>query len=288
MNSAFSDELVAEPIVKEESDNPGYFAAIDDSNSLLFGGDSISNPSMSISMASMTESRDEYERHSRMQSLQMGIQRGDPVIYVDEETQMYCHPSPGINSPRDIISPTDPGEVSSPFSAMESDGMETGFDEANLSAPGGIGQRPQGFFGASTPLECTTTPGGSSSGGDDDYEEPSGSRTKRRRTKREYHPHYMPSRSNFHSLAYSASSSQIPSPSSEAACANDLDSSTFSPPVSLLGNANFTFGINVNERRCSGDSNRSFPTVFTNAAVSHTRFCITIYSTIEKSYCLHC
>ncbi|XP_077971214.1 uncharacterized protein LOC120346009 [Styela clava] len=206
------------------------------------------NKQISNDTVSMTgESRDGFETIKPEKRLP---ETCDPQVYVDEETRMFCNQSPDvINSPRDIVSPADRGELSSPFSAKESDDMETGFDDASLSAPGDAVRRPTGFFGASTPLEYTTTPGASSSACDDNYES-SGSRKKRRKTRRDMYasiPSYGNTRLN--------GPLRFPKPANSTQAGemwyHDPDTSPFSPPT-CPKNMNFNFGESSSRRSSSG------------------------------------
>lgn len=138
----------------------------------------------------------------------------EPPICMDEETQMQvfgagCQDNGKMESPRDMISPGDPEDASSPFEAMESD-----VDSIQSSSNTGY-RRPLPPDSISHQLS-TTTPGGSS---DDEYSMNGDSSMNGRRTIKRRKKHRM----NGGEIAYSwrcdfarynsPASSQIPSPS---------------------------------------------------------------------------
>lgn len=125
----------------------------------------------------------------------------DPSVYIDEETQMNFEGA--LESPREIMSPADHGDASSPMEAMESDGI----DESAVS------DRNENSYRRHLPPDhaqilSTTTPGGSS-----DTDDPYSSnkcQKKRRRTHRRVQ-HGALSQWNF-TKYQSPASSQVPSP----------------------------------------------------------------------------
>ena len=111
----------------------------------------------------------------------------DPSVFINEDTQM-CVTTSGIEtngqteSPYNVISPCgEPGDISSPFDTMESDGHD--YDDSSIfSVTSGTIRRP---IWNNEHFNSTTTPRESS---DEDPYASSGSKRKRRRMKKDMHP----------------------------------------------------------------------------------------------------
>jgi len=179
------------------------------------------------------------------------------VIDVDEETRMTFEGNIVGESPR-VTSPCDPGDVSSPFEAMESDGLD--LDDSLFQASGATRRS----FPSWQAAQSTTTPGGSS---DDDPYSSTNNRKKRRKTKR-----YMNFYENASKLPLNTSgltsplSSQIPSPSPSAdAGVNEAEDASATSSFKQQLAYNFSFNNSdsnlhatmVNSRRLSNASESS-------------------------------
>ena len=167
----------------------------------------------------------------------------DPAVLINEDTQM-CVSTGGVvdgngpmESPFDFTSPgCEPGDISSPFEAMESDGINDADEPACIS-----GNNTRRSFWSSGHFS-TTTPRDSS---DEDHYESSGSRKKRRRTKREMHPSDSFAQSHFQ---YYSHSSQIASP----VCITDITNGSEQSGVAGL---NFQKSRNSQQLVNNSDSN---------------------------------
>ena len=108
----------------------------------------------------------------------------DPSAFINEDTQMCMatgtvEANGPMESPFDFTSPCyEPGDISSPYEAMESDGLN---DPDDPQCPRNIRRSmwTSGHFSTTTPRDSSD---------DDNNYESSGSRKKRRRTKKEMHP----------------------------------------------------------------------------------------------------
>ncbi|CAK8696150.1 uncharacterized protein LOC143453503 [Clavelina lepadiformis] len=186
----------------------------------------------------------------------------DPSVFINEDTQMFYASSPAaVESPRDITSPCGPGD-SSPFEAMESDGLVDP-DESIFSASGHPSRRSFSSWHATPNALSTTTPGGSS---DEDPYASSGSRKKRRRTRRDVYDH---------GFRYNSPSSQIPSPApSGDTQANETEDSTAPTGIAMRSyivnnsDSNLHATIMNANRRLSNASENSQSSYFNRDALS--------------------
>ena len=166
----------------------------------------------------------------------------DPATLINEDTQMCVVGSGGVDGNGPMESPFDtftspPGDVSSPFEAMESDGLND--PDESACVPIHRTKWSSGHFSTTTPRDSS----------DDDHYESSGSRKKRRRTKRDFHPSDNFAQS--HNFSYYSHSSQIASP----VCLNDTPNGTCNEQSGFLGiNLQKTRGSNSQQLINNSDS----------------------------------
>jgi len=151
----------------------------------------------------------------------------DPAVLINEDTQMCVTGTSGgtdangpMESPYEFPS-HNPGDISSPFETMESDGALDVDDSSCLPpgcAPHQIWSTGSGNFSTTTPRESS----------DEDRYESSGSRKKRRRTKRDFHPSDNFAQSH---LPYYSHSSQVASP----VCMGDMSNGAGNEQSSFMG-----------------------------------------------------
>ena len=184
----------------------------------------------------------------------------DPSVYIDEETQMNFVEG-ALESPREIMSPADPEDASSPFEAMESDDV----DESAVS------DRNENSYRRHLPPDhsqflSTTTPGGSSD--DEDPYSSSSSRKKRRRThRRGMQPFQW---SNFHKYQ-SPASSQVPSPApSNEAWLNETGEDSSACPTPFYNRQRNTSQPNVLSNNSDSNLQATFSRRLSNTSTEQT------------------